>query len=117
MATRAEWAQRVDRWQKSGLSAEAFATREEIKSKDQLVWWRWKLRSSSPASPASTSTPSLPAPRFLPVRVVDTTVQAAGLGAPLEIALPNGRVVRVPPGFEPAMLERVLAIASEGVPC
>ena len=116
MATRAEWAQRVDRWQKSGLSAEAFATREGIKSKDQLVWWRWKLRSSSPAS----SSPSRPPPaalRFLPVRVVDAAVQAAGPGAPLEIVLPNGRVVRVPPGFEPVMLERVLAIASEGVSC
>ena len=30
-----------------------------------------------------------------------------------EIALPNGRLVRVPPGFEPATLERVLAIAAE----
>jgi transposase len=33
------------------------------------------------------------------------------------IALPNGRVVRVPPGYDPAMLERVLAIASEDGRC
>ena len=107
MATRAEWSKRVDRWRKSGLSAEEFAEREGLKSK-QLVWWRWKLRSSPPPSPEL---------RFLPVHVVDTSVQAAVSGAPLEIALPNGRVVRVPPGFEPAMLKRVLAVASEEEPC
>lgn len=32
--------------------------------------------------------------------------------AMVEIMLSNGRVVRVPPGFSPAELERVLAIAS-----
>jgi transposase len=111
MATRAEWSKRVDRWRKSGLSAEEFAEREGFKSK-QLVWWRWKLRSSPPAPP-----PPPPELRFLPVHVVDTPVQAAGSGASLEIALPNGRVVRVPPGFEPAMLKRVLAVASEDEPC
>lgn len=105
MATRDEWAERVDRWQRSGLSAKDFAASERIESR-RLLWWRWKLRSSSP-----------PAQRFLPVRVVDSAARPAGSGAPLEIALPNGRVVRVPPGFDPAMLERVLAIAAEGAPC
>jgi transposase len=37
--------------------------------------------------------------------------------APIEIALPNGRLVRVPPGFDPATLERVLAIAAEAGAC
>jgi transposase len=104
MATRAEWAERVDRWQKSGLSAEDFAARERIKSR-RLVWWRWKLRSLPPEQ------------RFLPVRVVDVAARPDGAAVPLEIALPNGRVVRVPPGFDPATLERVLSIASEGTPC
>jgi transposase len=111
MATRAEWAGRVDRWRRSGLSAEDFASREGLKPK-QLGWWRWKLR-SSPA-PSCSSAPEL---RFLPVRVVDTARPASGSGVVLEVALPNGRVVRVPPGFEPSMLERVLSIASEGEPC
>lgn len=104
MATRGEWAERVDRWQKSGLSAKDFAARERIESR-RLVWWRWKLQSSSPEQ------------RFLPVRVVDAAARPAGASVPLEIALPNGRVVRVPEGFDPAMLERVLSIASEGTSC
>jgi transposase len=44
--------------------------------------------------------------------VVDTRARPAGAGKPIEIALPNGRVVRVPPEFDAAELERVLAIAS-----
>jgi transposase len=111
MATRAEWADRVERWERSGLSIEAFAVRERIKPK-QLGWWRWKLRSSP-------SAPLAPAPtlRLLPVRVVGEATRPAGSGVALEIALPNGRVVRVPPGFDPAMLEDVLSIASEVAPC
>lgn len=112
MATRDVWERRVERWRKSGLSVEDFAAREGIKSK-QLVWWRWKLSTSPPR-------PAAPAPvQFLPVRVVDApTLRPRGAPVALEIALPNGRVVRVPEGFDPATLARVLVIASsEGEPC
>ena len=111
MATRDVWEQRVKRWRKSGLSADEFAAREGIKSR-QLVWWRWKLGASPSAAMA-------PAPlRFLPVQVVDAPADTGGSAVALEIALPNGRVVRVPEGFDAEMLARVLAIASsEGAPC
>lgn len=104
MATRVEWAARVGRWEASGLSAAAFAERAGISAKS-LVWWRWKLR-SLPQAPAPAAL------NFLPVRVVDTRARPAGAGRPIEVALPNGRVVRVPPEFDAAELERVLAIAS-----
>jgi hypothetical protein len=32
MATKAEWAERVERWERSGLSAEKFARREGYKA-------------------------------------------------------------------------------------
>jgi len=103
MATRAEWMDLVRRSERSGLDLAKFARREGIKPK-QLYWWRWRLRSSSElAAPAK--------PEFLPVRVVTSTPQPAA--TPIEIALPNGRLVRVRPGFDPATLERVLAIAAE----
>lgn len=112
MATRVEWAERVARWERSGLSAEKFARREGYQPK-QLYWWRWKLRADRPSrrSPSSLTE----APRFLPVHVV--TDASVVTPEPIEIALPNGRVVRVRPGFDPATLERVLALAAEETPC
>jgi hypothetical protein len=107
MATRVEWAERVERWERSGLSAEKFARREGYKPK-QLYWWRWKLRSDgpSPSSPPSSEE----SPRFLPVHVVADVSPV--VTEPIEIALPNGRVVRVRPGFDPATLKRVLALVA-----
>ena len=109
MATRAEWAKRVRGWQRSGLSIEEFAARKGIKPK-QLAWWRWKLR-------ATASTPPAPEMRFLPVHVVEAEASPPRAEVPLEVELPNGRVVRVRPGFDPAMLESVLSIASGGARC
>jgi len=114
MAKRSEWIKRVKRWDRSGLDAAEFAQREKLKPK-QLQWWSWKLRASE--------SPPLPGePRFLPVRVVTalSVPEAAptlATATPIEIALGNGRVVRVRPGFDPPTLERVLAIAAEEVPC
>jgi transposase len=111
MATRVEWAERVERWERSGLSAEKFARCEGYKAK-QLSSWRWKLRADGPPQPPPSSTEP---PRFLPVHVV---ADGSPLVAePIELALPNGRVVRVRPGFDPATLERVLALAAEEMPC
>ncbi len=122
MATRAEWTERVKRWKRSGLSAAEFARREGLKAK-QLHWWTWKLGASDGAPPPEE-------PRFLPVRVVSApapapsalaefvkTSPSGSAATAIEIALPNGRLVRVPPGFDPATLERVLAIAAEAGEC
>src|SRR5690349_9727080 len=106
MATRAEWAERVARWEASELSAAEVAAREGILRK-RLVWWRWRLQSS----PRPASVPPLD---FVPVRVVAPAARPSGGGGPIEIVLPNGRVVRVPAGFDATELERVLAVASEG---
>ncbi|WP_437665520.1 hypothetical protein [Sorangium sp. So ce1182] len=51
----------------------------------------------------------------MPVYVVTDASSVAP--EPIEIALPNGRVVRVRPGFGPATLGRVLALAAEEASC
>src|SRR5690349_14800648 len=100
MATRAEWIKRVKRWERSGLGAAEFAQREGLKEK-QLGWWRWKLQCPEPR-PKRAEPPAPPAePRFLPVRVM-TSPPPSPPAASIEVALPNGRVVRVAPGFDPA---------------
>jgi transposase len=106
MATKTEWAEWVKQWATSGLDAAAFAKREHINAK-RLVWWRWKLRSSAALHRPPDSV------QFLPVRVVETATAMTNSAVPLEIALPNGLLVRIPPGFDPATLARVLSIASE----
>jgi transposase len=109
MATRAEWIERVRRCEQSGLDPAKFARREGIKAK-QLSWWRWRLRSA-----VELATPAEPA--FLPVRVIASmpapTLTPPQQPTPIEIELPNGRLVRVRPGFDAVTLGRVLAIASE----
>ncbi|WP_437975343.1 IS66 family insertion sequence element accessory protein TnpB [Sorangium sp. So ce295] len=112
MATRVEWAERVERWERRGLSAEKFARREGYKP-EQLYWWRWKLRADGPSQPSPSSLTE--PPRFLPVHVVADASPV--VTEPIEIALPKGRVVRVRPGFDPATLERVLALAAEETSC
>ncbi|WP_437332955.1 IS66 family insertion sequence element accessory protein TnpA [Sorangium sp. So ce394] len=89
MATRAEWAERVERWERSGLSAEKFARREGYKPK-QLYWWRWKLRADRPSQLSPPS--STEQPRFLPVHVVADVSPV--MTEPIEIALPNVTVQR-----------------------
>jgi transposase len=109
MATREEWSKRVKRCERSGLDVAEFARREGIDRK-QLYWWRWRLRSTE-----QSATPAEPA--FLPVHVVASMSAPAATppleSPPIEIALPNGRLVRVRAGFDAGTLERVLAIAAD----
>jgi hypothetical protein len=64
---------------------------------------RRPLPVSRPAASA-TASPPVPAPAPPPV-------PSAGAAA-VEIELPNGRIIRVPPGFASHDLERALAIAA-----
>lgn len=58
-----EWRKIVDRWERSGLSAAAFADKHQL-SKRSLSWWRWRLRS---ASRSTTRSPSAAALAFVPL--------------------------------------------------
>lgn len=104
MATRTsreEWELRVKRWVRSGLTAEEFAAGEAL-SAQSLVWWRGKLRRDG-ADQAEDVEPSF-------VRIDAPNEPAAGAEL-IEVALANGRVVRVPAAFDDDALARVLAVA------
>lgn len=47
-ATRAIWAERVARWERSGLTAAAFATRAGVNA-HTLAYWKWRLKTAAPA--------------------------------------------------------------------
>jgi hypothetical protein len=100
MASRAQWQKRVARWKKSGLRAEDFAAQEGL-NPGTLRWWSSKLGRSA-AGEAEVDFA-----RLLPVEVVSPRTSEPGA---LEIVLASGRVVRVWPGFDSALLRDVLSV-------
>jgi hypothetical protein len=96
------WRKRLARCKASGLKVRDFCDREGV-APTAFAHWRKEIA----ARDAQAADP----PLFVPVHVTP-----AAAAAPLEVAMGNGRVVRVPPGFEPAHLRAVVA-ALEGLPC
>ncbi len=99
--TRGNWAARVARWQRSGLTATAFAAREGLNA-GTLSYWKWKLRQADRRVPAV-------APR--PVSFVELAAPALG-GAEwrVEIVLPAGYRVRLPEEASGDTLRTVLDV-------
>lgn len=105
--SRQVWARRVARWARSGASRDEFAAREGVRPAT-LAWWRWFLGSKSPAP----TTTALAKQDVAFVEVEPIVVEASG--ERIEVALGNGRVVRVPTTFSDDALGRVLAVAERG---
>ncbi|MFO0929431.1 MAG: hypothetical protein U0736_28950 [Gemmataceae bacterium] len=98
-ATRQLWADRLARFAAADLSVAAFCAAEGI-SANSFFYWKRQL-----ATPPRTHDAE---PCFLPVRVRAT--------APVEVALPNGAVVRLAPGCDLAFV-RSLIDSLAGAPC
>src|SRR5688572_29929336 len=102
--SRAQWAERVERWKQSGLTAGAFAKRHQL-SESQLRWWNWRLRELADQVAIIPAEPTAPAP---PISFVE--VAPAPDAESLEVVLVNGRRVRVPAGFDDKTLLRLFDI-------
>lgn len=98
-----QWRQWIQQWQHSGLSVRAFCARHGVALPSFYAWRRTLQRRDATTSP------------FLPVRVVADEAPAAV--ARVELVLPGGRCLRVPPGFDPATLRQLLAVLQEAPPC
>jgi transposase len=99
-ATRQLWVERMRRFAESGVSVVAFCQAEGISS-HAFYYWKHKLDPQSPA-------PDQGQPRLLPVRLLDAS--------PVELALPNGSVLRLAPGCDLAFV-RSLVDALGDRPC
>jgi transposase len=97
------WRKRLARWKVSGLKVGEFCEREGV-TPTAFAHWRKEIAARDARRATATE------PLFVPVHVTPTS------DAALDVALPGGRVVRVPPGFDPAHLRAVVA-ALEGPPC
>jgi transposase len=113
MASRQDWAKRVERWGKSGLTARDFGAREGFDG-TQLSWWKWQLGKSGGGAKTkkrrAKQDRGAAASEFLPARLVETS--AASVGEPLvEIVLGDECVIRVGASADPELIGHVLALA------
>lgn len=113
-----EWRELIGVWQRTGQSAEAFASERGLNAKT-LCWWASELlRRDRRESRVKNAPAATGAATFLPVRVVDETLGSyvephAGAAARAEIVLTNGRLFRVSVGSDEAWIARV-AVALDG---
>src|SRR5262245_19909654 len=91
------WRKRIARWKASGLRPGDVCNREGV-TLTAFAHWRKEVVARD-ARMAATDEPT-----FVPVRITPAVVTPA-----LDVVLPSGLVVRVPPGFDPTHLRAVVA--------
>jgi transposase len=106
-----------------GATVSAVAERNGISRSQLYAWMKLAREGRMPGISAG----SQPSPRFAPVRIENTPAASTATSAAppavtmrrragvVEIALSNGRVVRVEDGIEPSVLARLVA-ALDGAP-
>jgi transposase len=115
-ADRNEWAQRVQRWQDSGLTAREFATEVGLKAAS-LTYWKWKLRKDHEARDgASVERPRVArrkvsrSMQFVELKSLTTSVGTQDSKFELVI---GACMIRVPNEFDDIALRRLLAVVRE----
>lgn len=96
----------IQSWRRSGEAVSAFARRYGLKPRRIVRWATWLEEATTPT-------------KFHPVRVVDA-VERERVASPaeaIEIVLSNGRRVRLPTGFEPDDLRRILTVLEGDARC
>ncbi len=110
-ASREVWAQRVQRWQDSDLTAAEFAAEIGINPRT-LSYWKWRLgkeaRQTSKRKRPRSATRRARASRKKAKFVEVTAPKVLTSGDRIELVVDAGVVVRVPDGFETETLRRVL---------
>ena len=111
--TRVEWAARIARWKDSGKSASQFAAEIGVRTRT-LSWWKWRLASTTAASPpkrALVRRPAAPVTKAPPISPLTFVEMSAVVEHDrLEVVLPSSVRVRVRPGFDGATLARLLDV-------
>jgi hypothetical protein len=120
------WRRMLRQWRRSGHTIRSFcrehdlaeplfyAWRRTIQERDREIAHRSQLSRRHPKE--SAGGPALPGcqgdnwPAFVPVTIAPSP-------ASLEVALGDGRIVRVPAGFDSATLRQLLAVLAETQPC
>jgi hypothetical protein len=99
--TAKRWSEIVDRWRRSGMTGRLFAE-QEGRNVSTLFGWSRKLR---PSTASSTTTGTL---MLLPVTILEPSAPTPAPSRVLEVFLPGGEIVRVPPDVAREQLARVV---------
>jgi transposase len=101
-AAREVWRERLNRFARSGLRPAQFCAQEGV-SLPAFYAWKRRLAADAPGSASASNADAPREPRWLPVRLHDPA-------ASLELALPNGAVLRIAPGADEATLRGLLRL-------
>jgi hypothetical protein len=99
------WRRTMRRQHQSGLTVSAFCAAEGLKDWS-FHWWRRELAKRDREQPASKPKD---VPSFVPVQLVPNPPDRQPASV-IEIVLPAGQTVRVPPGFDVESLTGVLEV-------
>ena len=108
---RREWARRVQRWRRSGLTAREFSGSIGVKP-GTLKYWAWRL--GREVRPANTDRTARGGHRQRTRTAFVELLSDAGADGRFELELAGGRRLRIPVGFEPDALERLLGVVERG---
>lgn len=109
--TRAAWARRVERWRRSGLTADRFAEQEGVNART-LAFWKWRLKRDG-AAQVVTNFGSMAEKRVAFVEVIAPRAAVSPgetRSTAIEVVLPTGYRVRVAGGFERGTLVELLEV-------
>jgi hypothetical protein len=96
-----KWTRILERWRKSGQEGRAFCRGHGLRESSFRFWCR-----EIPERARRREAQKRPL-RLLPARIV-SAASPAPAGRPLEVLVGPGRVIRVAPDFDPALLLKVV---------
>jgi hypothetical protein len=107
-AKRKLWTRRIGKWQRSGMEVRAFCRWESV-PESAFYWWRRRLAQEEKPSARTKRPASGKKDTFVPVRL--THIPQTGISA-IELVLPDGSVVRIPPEVNAQRLRGILEAVS-----
>jgi hypothetical protein len=84
-ATRTIWAERIAQWERSGLTAAAFATRAGVNAQT-LTYWKWRLKSAARTKPLGVGF----------VEMIPSIARETSGAEGVDVTSPTGYRLRVP---------------------
>jgi len=110
------WRETIEERRRSGLAIATYCERHELKAWT-FRWWQHELRRRDRqgvqrfmTKRSSPSTDLVLSSAFLPVQIVPDETVAVDESTSIEIVLADGPTIRVGRGFDPTILDAVLAV-------